>query len=171
MLPTIRTILYATDLDPRASRVFRYAVSLAQRYDARIVVLHVIAPLSAFAQSLVETCIEHEQAEEIHRRAREKVVEEIRGRLERFCSTELASDPLGRARVAEVRVLDGQASEVILTEAGRITADMIVMGTHQHTVIGEALLGSTAHRVLLKATGPVLLIRLADGKEETAPGV
>jgi nucleotide-binding universal stress UspA family protein len=127
--------------------------------------------LSPFAQSLVETCIEHEQVEEIHRRAREKVVLEIRGRLERFCSTELASDPLGRERVSDVRVLDGRASEVILTEAGRVQADMIVMGTHQHTVIGEALLGSTAHRVLLKATGPVLLIRLADGKEEKEPGV
>jgi nucleotide-binding universal stress UspA family protein len=78
---------------------------------------------------------------------------------------------LGRARVSEVLVLDGQASEVILTEAGRIKTDMIVMGTHQHTVIGEALLGSTAHRVLLKSEAPVLLIRLVDGNEEKEPGV
>jgi len=171
MLPTIKTILYATDLDPRASRVFRYAVSLAQRYDARIVVLNAVAPLSPFAQSLVETCIGHEEAEEIHRQARGKVLEDIRGRLERFCDKELVSDPSGRARVSEVLVLDGQASEVILTEAGRIKTDMIVMGTHQHTVIGEALLGSTAHRVLLKSKAPVLLIRLVDGNAEKEPGV
>ncbi len=46
MLPDIKRILYATDLSENARHAFGYAASLANRYGAKIIVLHVIEDFS-----------------------------------------------------------------------------------------------------------------------------
>jgi len=49
---------------------------------------------------------------------------------------------------------------VELVEASRRTkAQMIVMGTHGHGLLGRALLGSVAQNVLTQAQVPVLLVK------------
>jgi nucleotide-binding universal stress UspA family protein len=42
MLPQIKNILYATDLSENARYAYKYAASLAQQYEARVTILHVI---------------------------------------------------------------------------------------------------------------------------------
>lgn len=159
MLPKIEKILYATDLEPGSSSVFRYALSLAQKYEAKIAIVHAMEPLSTFGQKLVELHISHEQSEQLHREAREKVKGDILQRLEVFCEEELCRDPEGRDRISEILVMEGNPAEVILEEAEKKQADLIVMGTHRHTAVGEALLGSTAHKVVHRSEIPVLLAR------------
>jgi len=39
-----------------------------------------------------------------------------------------------------------------------VSAELIVLGSHGHTAIGETVLGSVAHKVTMKATVPVLLV-------------
>jgi len=39
-----------------------------------------------------------------------------------------------------------------------VNAELIVLGSHGHSAIGEAVLGSVAHRITMKATVPVLLV-------------
>lgn len=46
MIPQIKKILYATDLSENSSYAFFYAIDLAQRHDAKIVILHAIEPIS-----------------------------------------------------------------------------------------------------------------------------
>ncbi len=166
MLPKIDTILYATGLGAGAPYVFRYALGLAQKHGARIVIVHAMEPLSPFGQSLVELHVTHEKSEEMHRDARAKVKQDIVKRLELLCEKELCSDPEGRNRVADIRVVEGQPAQVVLQEATGARADLIVMGTHRHTRVGEALLGTTAHKVLHSSTTPVLLVRIPDGYHE-----
>ena len=169
MLPQIKTIVYATGLGAGAPYVFRYAMSLAQKHEANIVVVHAMEPLSAFGQSLVELHVTHEASEDMHREAREKVKAQIVGRLERLCAEELSNDPRGRERVSDIHVVEGQPAQVILDEAKKSGADLIVMGTHLHTRLGEALLGNTAQKVTHSASLPVLLVRVPEGYHE--PGV
>ncbi len=166
MIPKISKILYATDLGPGAPYVFRYALSLARQYDARISILNAMEPLSSFGQSLVELHISHQQSEDIHRQAREHVKKDIVARVEKLCEKELTSDPEGRKRVADILVLEAPPALAIIDEAKRLGADLIVMGTHRHTVLGEALLGTTAHKVLHMAEIPVMLVRIPDGYKE-----
>ena len=45
MVPQIKKILYATDLTKNSAYAFYYAIDLAQRRDAKIVILHVVEPL------------------------------------------------------------------------------------------------------------------------------
>lgn len=160
MLPKIDTILYATDLSPHSPRVFRHAMSLAQQYGSKIIIVHAMEPLSPFAKSMVDLYVSKEQNEKLHAEAMEKMQDIIRERLELFCKDELCTDPEGRDRVKEILILEGRPSEVILREAARLKPDLIVLGSHGHTAVGEILLGTTAHRVMQRSPVPVLLVRL-----------
>ena len=56
-------------------------------------------------------------------------------------------------------------SDVILDEARKWRADLIVMGTHGRRGVNRMLLGSDAERVLRNAPVPVLLVRAEEGKQ------
>jgi nucleotide-binding universal stress UspA family protein len=53
----------------------------------------------------------------------------------------------------------GPSDVEILSAAEREKSHMIVMGTHGHGVIGRALMGSVAQRVITGAHVPVLLVK------------
>ena len=56
-------------------------------------------------------------------------------------------------------------SDVILDEARKWRADLIVMGTHGRRGVNRMLLGSDAERVLRSAPVPVLLVRAEEKKK------
>ena len=53
----------------------------------------------------------------------------------------------------------GGAAALLVRYAEKEKADMIVMGTHGHGLLGRALLGSVAQRVVTDAHIPVLLVK------------
>ncbi len=53
----------------------------------------------------------------------------------------------------------GPADEQILRAVKKSKAHMIVMGTHGHGLIGRALMGSVAQKVITGADVPVMLVR------------
>ncbi|HKK01270.1 MAG TPA: universal stress protein [Desulfuromonadales bacterium] len=165
MLPKISKILYATGLGAGAPYVFRYALSQAQQYDAGIVAVHGMEPLSAFAQSLVEQYVSHENSEEMHRQARETVKAALRGRIEQICAKENGGD-LESCRITEIRIVEGQPAQVILETAKKVGADLIVMGAHRHTALGETLIGTATRKVLHSSEVPVLVVRIPEGFRE-----
>ncbi len=160
MLPEIKKILYATDLEEHARPVFRYAVSLAERYEATIVLLHVIEPLSPSAQSLVASVLPEGEVEALRTKGMARVRENIEERLRDFCKEELGMDPEDCRIVDDARVVEGRTAAVIIDQATRARADVIVMGTHGRTGMSEMLLGSVAHKVIHRSTTPVLLVPL-----------
>jgi nucleotide-binding universal stress UspA family protein len=166
MLPNIKTILYATGLGAGAPFVFRYALAEAERHGARIVVLHAMEPLSPFGQQLVELHISHNKSEAIHREARAHARTKIEERLQRFCDKEVCHALNGSELVAEIRVVEGHPAVEIVEQARAAKADLIVMGTHRHTVLGDAVLGNTANKVVHRSEVPVLLVRIPEGYRE-----
>ena len=159
MLPHINRILYTTALTQGAPHVFRYALALARRHQAQISVLHILEPLSPFAQSLVELHVAHERSEKMHAEAREQVKVTIEQRLEELCKAEECQDDTGCDLVSDITVLEGQPAEKILEYAGEIDADLIIVGCSRQSVLGEALIGSTANKVLHRSDRPVLLVK------------
>jgi nucleotide-binding universal stress UspA family protein len=160
MLPEIKNILYATDMGAGSTHVFRYALSLAKTYQAKVAILHVVEPLGSFAQSLVELHISHQSSEKQHAEQRQQLMKNLRNRLHDFCGKEacVAEENL----IDGVYVVEGQAAQTIIDQAEQLGADMIVMGTHHHSVVGEALLGTTAHKVLHRCALPTLLVRVPE---------
>ena len=163
MLPEIKIILYATDLGPSSPHVFRYALSLAQHHQARITILKAMEPLTTFGQSLVELHISHNSSEQLHAEARAQVKQQLEERLHEFCAKEscLCDEQL----VSGIRVVEGKPAEVILEQARAIDADLIVMGSHHHSALGEALLGTTTQKVLHRSERPVLVVRVSESGE------
>lgn len=161
MLPEYKKILCATDLGHTAPQVLRHALSIANRYGGDVVVLHVVEPLGPSAQHMFELYAGTEVARQAGERW-QKVQDEVRVLVRKFLEREGRPGADGRNLVAEVRVLRGRPFEVIVQEAARLSADLIVMGAHSHTTVGEILLGSTAHRVAQNASAPVMLVRLSE---------
>ena len=53
----------------------------------------------------------------------------------------------------------GHAPDQIARAVQRLKPDLVVMGTHGHTALGNAVLGSVAQGVLARSKVPVLLVR------------
>lgn len=166
MLPVIKTILHATGLGPGARYVFRYALTLARQHQANIVVVHGIEPLTPFGQSLVEQYISHDNSEEMHRKARETVKAGITERLTQLCADECSNATDCQKLVSSIRVVDGYPAQVIMDAAKECAADLIVIGAHHHSVVGEVMLGGTARKVLHNASLPVLVVKIPEGEKE-----
>lgn len=166
MLPKINTILYATGLGAGAPYVFRYALSLAQKYDARIRIIHGREPLSSTAQSMADLYMFKETAEDVFEKASKEAEEKIFANLEALCDKELCNDPEGRGRVEEIVIAKLPPKQAILEEAEKCGADLIVMGSHRHSALADAMLGTTTLKVLHSTGIPVFVVKIPDGYHE-----
>ena len=136
----LREILYSTDFSPASLKAAAYAVSLAQEFQSRLVLLHVIAPqqpgdlisttdLKAAAEKLLQQVVPPEAQD--------------------WCKP-------------EYHVVEGDVAEKILEFATLREPDLIVLGVRQEEGVPGAashLPIATAHKVVSRATCPVLTIR------------
>ncbi|MDD2464078.1 MAG: universal stress protein [Desulfobulbus sp.] len=157
--PEINTILYATDLGEQTRPVFRMAVSQARRYDARILMMHVVPPLGSTAQSIVDTYLSREEADKLHHEGMHQLLETMKVRLERFKQDEIMAYNINRVPVTEIIVVSGSyPCHEILRVAEEHQADMIVMGKSTHSFFHVDIMGTTARRVTRYSRIPVLLV-------------
>ncbi len=150
------TILYATDLGPHGPAVFNHAVGIAQQFGAKIHVVHVVEPMSEYAHSLINNYVPPEMLSSLRAEGVETALREMHNRLEAFCKDQLHAD--ADKYVADMRVVEGMPAQTILAEAARFGAQLIVLGTHGHSALGEMVMGSVAHKVTMKSPIPVLLV-------------
>jgi nucleotide-binding universal stress UspA family protein len=167
----IKKILYTSDLSESAFHAFAYAVSLANKYDAGITILNVLFE-DPDIESKVAPYIADSEWEEIKKRHYQEAREALIGKkrdnvaiqevLENF-SEKVKIEADSQAFVTdEIIVERGKPVDKILEVADSRNCDLIVMGSHGHSVIEEALIGSTARRVVRRSTKPVLVIRLPE---------
>ena len=154
----IQTILYATDLGDHMRPVFRRAVHLARIHKARIIMLHVMEPLTGTAQAVMDAYLSSKKREQMLHDGMKKVLDTMRARLDKFCEDELGQSPEDSPLVSDVLVHSGRAGDEIPRQALDKEADMIVMGTCSHGLLGRGLLGSTAVRVVQTSRVPVLVV-------------
>jgi nucleotide-binding universal stress UspA family protein len=162
MIPKYKTVLYATDLTENAAHAFRHAISLAKEYDAQIHILHMMQEMDASVVSYVASVIGEEKFAGFELDHEKDLREQIREKLDRFAAEELADYPEELARVASIIVHHGNPVAGILTEADRLSTDLIVMGTHGKGALHYAFLGSVAEKVLRKTLRPVMIVPLGD---------
>ena len=166
MIPKIKTIVYATGLGTGAPYVFRYALSLAREYNAKIDIVCGLAPLSTNVKGVANIYLGNEASEEFHRQARDRVKREIEKQVEAMCRSAVIDDPGSMQYVNSTNVIEDEPDLAVLRCAKNVNADVIVMGTHRRTMEVGALLGSCAVKVLHRATVPVFLVRIPDGYKD-----
>ena len=161
MIPEIKKILYATDLSKNSSYAFLYAVDMAKRHNARIVILHSIESGRHYVVSVVETMMREAKKQE-----RETDREEIEKYLQEFCKkTENQIGIPCVEMVSKILVPFGHPIEEILKAADEESCDAIVLGTHGKGFLRQTFLGSVAGSVLQRTGKPVFVIPLPS--EET----
>ena len=143
----IDKILFATDFSEGSEHAFEYAYTLAKKFDARLVIVHVInEPVDL--RGFYVPHISFEKLEQEIEAGAEKM-------MEKFCRTKI-KDFTNYERA----IVTGVPYEEILKKAEDEKAALIVLGTHGRSGIDHILFGSTAERVVRKARCPVMTVRL-----------
>lgn len=158
MLPEVNTILYASDLGQNMRPVFRFAVGLAVKYHAKIVMVHALEPLGSTSLALMENYLDADQRRHLQQDGYEYVGQKIKKRLAEFFEAERASLGDQQPPEVEVIVVTGQPVQVVVDEARRLKADLIVMGSHTDPSFGHKLTGSTTRKVIHNSTIPVMIV-------------
>ena len=156
--PEIKTILYATDLGKRTRPVFRHAISLAERYEAEIVMLHVMEPLSSAGEAMLDFYVSADKRQQMEHDGMTKVLDQMKERLHKFCEEESTACKTGTTPVSDVVVVHGHADVEIPKQAKAKNADMIVMGSTSGRFTAGGLFGSTCRSVVHASRVPVLIV-------------
>ena len=109
----IRSILYASDLTPRSPAVFRHAVGLAMKFNAKLHAVTVTLPSSSLPY---EEFLSEEKMDEIKLAGHKKAEALLRHRIDVFAEANPELDV--KSVLASVRALEGDASRRILADAG-----------------------------------------------------
>jgi nucleotide-binding universal stress UspA family protein len=157
MIPQIKKILYATDLSKNSTYAFYYAVDMAKKHDAEIIILHTIEPLPASVFGTAKDKAEHSQ--------HEISMEVIRNRIRKFCEKVEEKNSLAcLTLVTKILVQVGYPPEEILKAADEERCDLIVLGSHGKGFLRQTFLGSVSSSVLARARKPVFIIPLPSEK-------
>lgn len=150
-IPAIRNIVAGTSLDLASDRVVARAAALARQCGARLHLAHGHAlPMALYGVPAGLTTV-----------APDLLDAERQVRLE-LLSQQLERIDVAPEQVASSEVAAGAAHRVVLELAREVAADLIVLGGSEGTF---HLLGSTADRVLRKASCPVWVVK----SDELAP--
>jgi nucleotide-binding universal stress UspA family protein len=159
MIPQIKNILYATDLSKNSSYAFLYAIDMAKKHDARIVILHAIEPIPAYAE------VYGNMTDEFKKKQHEEIIESMKKHLQGFCKkAEGEIGPPCVELVSKILVPVGYPPNEILDAAVREHCDVIVLGTHGKGFLAHTFLGSVSSAVLHRTRKPVFTIPLPSEK-------
>jgi nucleotide-binding universal stress UspA family protein len=119
----------------------RFATSIA----ARVWLVHVVAPDPAFVGYKVGPGGVRNQIAAEHR----KHHQDLQHLAERLRTAGVETTAL---------LLQGPTVETIISEAGRLSAELIVLGSHGHGRIYDVLVGSVSEGIVRASKVPVLLV-------------
>jgi nucleotide-binding universal stress UspA family protein len=138
-------LLAAVDLSKASGYVIEAVHRVALATDAEVYVLHTIIPLPGIAGPEFNPVTEQQELSERYLDERDELNELV---------TQLVdADVNARALMAQ-----GDPVKTILREAERLDAELIVVGSHGHGMMFDAMVGSVSAGVLRKSTIPVLVV-------------
>ena len=168
----VKKILYATDLSDNARYAFAYAGRLANLFSAGLTLLHVLPEVPESLDAAVEGYIKADKWDEIKQRhfneAKETLTRKRRDHvaikevLDHFCEEAKSGKKESTSVTDDILVVWGNPVEQILLQADEKNCDLIVMGTHGRGSLADAMIGSTARRVVRRSQKPVMVIRLPE---------
>ena len=140
----VRNVLVPVDFSENAEAAAQYASDLAQKFGAKLHLMHVVEPAS-FVNDLtnVPFTLSDKQLEAT-------AMTDLEALSTRFV------DP---GVQASWMVKRGKGYLEIVKAAKELKADMIVISTHGYTGLKHTIMGSTAERVVRHAPCPVLVLR------------
>jgi nucleotide-binding universal stress UspA family protein len=139
-----QTIVVGTDGSHRAGIAVDAALSMAKAYDAKLYGVHVIRPLlmmgSEFDASAIALDNEARQEES------ERVLQDLQARAD------------AQGVTADVRAIDGEPANALISVAESVDADVIVVGNRGMAGVRRFVLGSVPNKVAHASPCSVLIV-------------
>jgi nucleotide-binding universal stress UspA family protein len=159
MIPQIKKILFATDLSKNSVYAFYYAIHMAKRDEAKIVIMHAVEPIAPMLVNFED--FKYQVAKDRWEETVIKFKEQIQDiSVKADARTGVSSVDL----VSNILIRLGKPVEEILRVADEEGCDVIVLGTHGKGFLEQTFLGSVSSSVLLRTRKPVFVIPLPSKK-------
>ena len=141
----IKKILFPLDLTENSSKILPYVLSISEKYDSIIYLLHVVQDLNRWGKLYVP----HPSMDKFQKEA----IEVAKKAMDKVCENQLQSCPN-----FQKRVVSGDAVDEILKVVESEDIDLLIMGTPGRKGLEHTIFGSVANNVLKKSPVPVLVI-------------
>ncbi len=138
-------LLAAVDLSKASGYVIEAVHRVALATDAEVYVLHTIIPLPGIAGPEFNPVTGHQEMSERYLDERDQLKELV---------TQLVEADVNATAI----MAQGDPVKTILKESERLDAELIVIGSHGHGMMFDALVGSISAGILRKSTIPVLVV-------------
>jgi len=144
----MKTILVAVDLSPVSSKILKEAVGLAEELSAKIILLHVISPVSSAvpvgsSMEMVSVPLPLSAGE----------IAEVKSELNTLAAT------MATPKVEiETRVKEALPVEEIKHQAEATGASLLILGSHGHGGIYNLFNGSVVTELLKQSSLPVMIV-------------
>ena len=145
----IKNILVAIDFNDTVGELLSYSEGLAEKFGAKVWVLHVAEPdpdFVGFAPG--PQYIRDFKAEEFR---------EVHRTLQMYCDNFLSENI-----EKEALLIQGSTVEAVLEEAKKLNSDLLIVGTHKHSFLHNLLRESVSLELLKKGSIPLLAIPIEE---------
>lgn len=142
----IKRILFPIDFTENTSKILPYVLSVSEKYDAVVYLLHVVEDLTKWGGGSYIPHIPLDQYQEEALKGAEKALDTV-------CGEQLQGCPN-----FQKRTLSGDPAQEILKTIESEDIDMVIMGTHGRKGLEHIFFGSVAENVVKKSPVPVLTI-------------
>lgn len=146
----LHRILVPTDFSDCAGNALKYGAAFADRFDADLILLHVVQDITLFIPEAVTLAPSVAPP-----------LEEYVNRAQTALRDLVKESGTGHLRITTL-VREGAACEEILHQAREKNVDLIIVGTHGRTGLAHLLMGSEAEKVVRQAPCPVLTVHFPE---------
>ena len=145
----MKKILFPCDVTENSSKILPYVLSVSEKYDSTIYLLHVVPDLQKWAKEYISHTSPYASLDMFKKEALEGAEKAI----DRVCEEQLQSCPNFQRRV-----VSGDPATEILKTIETEDMDMVIMGTHGRKGLEHIILGSVAENVVKKSPVPVMTV-------------
>jgi nucleotide-binding universal stress UspA family protein len=141
----MKNILIAIDFSSISSKLIEVAAPIAEKFDAKIWLIHIAAPDPEFVgYNIGPQYIRDSKAEVLRMEHRELQL--------------MAKNLRDKNLDTDALLIQGPTVETLVEEAAKLRADLVILGAEDHGKIFKAIFGSVWEEVLRIIKVPVLLV-------------
>jgi len=141
----IEKILFPCDLTGNSIKILPYALSVSEKYDSRIYLLHVVQDVIKWGTFYAPRFS--------WERCQKEALKHAERAMENVCGQHLKGCPNFQSII-----ISGDPVEEILKTIEAEGIDLVIMGTHGRKGLEHAVMGSVAERVVKRSPVPVLVV-------------
>ena len=145
----LKNILVAVDFNDAVGELLGYAEGLAEKFGAKVWVVHVAEPDPDF--------VGLEPGPQYIRDFKAEDLRDVHRNLQSICKTFL-----GEEIEHEALLIQGSTVEIVLQEAQKLQSDLLIVGTHKYSFLHNLLQERVSLKLLKKASIPVLAVPIQE---------